>query len=72
MVTVTAADAATGTPLQGSVVLDGVTQGTTGVPFTLTIPVKHVHTPDGWEWVPQYPDGQVEAPGYAAGDIAFD
>ena len=72
MVTVTAADAATGTPLQGSVVLDGVTQGTTGVPFTLTIPVKHVHTPDGWEWVPQYPDGQVEAPGYAPGDIAFD
>jgi hypothetical protein len=72
MVTVSAADAATGARLNGSVVLDGVATGTTDVPFPLNIPTQRVHTTDGWEWDPVYPDGKVEVPGYAPGDIGFD
>jgi hypothetical protein len=72
MVTVTAADSVTGAALAGSVVLDGVTRAPTGTAFSLTVPAHRVHTADGWEWVPDYPSGQVVVPGYQPGDIAFD
>jgi Ig-like domain from next to BRCA1 gene len=72
MVTVSAADAATGAPLTGTVLLDGVARGPTGTAFSLKIPQKKVRDGDGWEWVPDPPKGTVTAPGYKPGTVEFD
>ncbi|MEO9236641.1 MAG: NBR1-Ig-like domain-containing protein, partial [Jatrophihabitantaceae bacterium] len=72
MVTVNAADASTGAALQGSVSLDGVVKANTGTAFSLTVPAHRLLVDGQWEWVPVYPNGQVEVPGYVPGPIAFD
>jgi hypothetical protein len=73
MVTVAAADAATGAALSGTVTIDGVQRGVTGTPFSLTIPAHRVLAADGtWDWVPIVPAGQVLVPGYQPGTITFD
>jgi hypothetical protein len=73
MVTVAAADAATGAALSGTVTIDGVQRGVTGTPFSLTIPAHRVLAADGtWDWVPIVPTGQVLVPGYQPGTITFD
>jgi hypothetical protein len=73
MVTITAADAATGAALPGTVTIDGVQRGVTGTPFSLTVTGHRVLAGEGvWEWVPVIPTGEVQVPGYRPGAITFD
>lgn len=71
--TVTAADAATGTSVAGTVLFDGRPVGTTGTPFRGIIPTKRIFDPETrtWSVEPAPPNGTVTAPGYAPGQIDF-
>ena len=53
-------------------IIGGVSVGTTGVPFSMTIPAHRLLVDGVWEWVPVVPTGEVDAPGYTPGAITFD
>lgn len=72
-VTVSATDMTAGTAVPGSVIVDGVTLGATGTPFTHTfqphrVPIPGTHPP---EWDITYPRGIVRAAGYPDAPIDF-
>jgi len=72
-VTVSAADMTSGTAVPGSVIVDGVTLGATGTPFTHTfqphrVVIPGTHPP---QWDITYPSGIVRAAGYPDAPIDF-
>ena len=72
-VTVFTSDAATGAPVAGSVLLDGVVVGTIGTPFLMRIAVLPVYDPEQRKWteVAAPPVGTVTAPGYLTANLDF-
>jgi hypothetical protein len=72
MVTVSATDSASGAPVNGQVVIGGVTKGITGAPFSLTIPAHRMLVDGEWEWAPVIPTGEVDVVGYRPGAITFE
>jgi Ig-like domain from next to BRCA1 gene len=71
-VTITATDSVSGAPVEGNVTVGGTARGITGAPFSLTIPAHRLLVDGEWEWVPDVPNGSVEAPGYNPGTIDFE
>lgn len=72
-ITVKAADAATGAPIDGHVLFDGAQVGTTRNAFPTTIPTTRIYDPETKTWIveAQPPNGTVTATDYSPGNIDF-